>query len=105
MGAVPGFLLRHRISIEAYEGDSAYGPVYGPAAVVRCLLDQKTREVRSATGEQVISGSTAYCPPGTVAPPGSRVTLPDGRQTSVIATLDRSAPGLPTPDHVELQLV
>lgn len=105
MAAVPKWLLRHQLTIEVYEGDGAYGPVYGPATVVRCLLDQKTREVRSSTGEQVVSSSTAICPPDTVGPPGSRVTLPDGRQTSVIACLDRSAPGLPTPDHVELQLV
>lgn len=104
MGAVPGWLLRHQISIEPYLGDGAYGPKYGAATVVRCLLDEQTREVRSSTGEQVISSSTAYCPPGTTAPPGSRATLPDGRHTSVIARLDRSAPGLPTPDHVELQL-
>ena len=105
MGAVPGWLLRHQITVEPYLGDGAYGPVYGPPVVVRCLLDDKVREVRSPTGEQVVSSSTAYCPPGTAAPPGSRVTVPDGRQSSVIARLDRSAPGLPTPDHVELQLV
>ncbi|MGW4648043.1 hypothetical protein [Kitasatospora sp. NPDC004289] len=104
MGTVPGWLLRHQITIEPYLGDAAYGPVYGPPVTVRCLLEEKTREVRSSTGEQVISSSTAYCPPGTTGPPSSRVTLPDGRLTSVIAKLDRSAPGLPTPDHVELQL-
>ncbi|MFB7617825.1 hypothetical protein [Kitasatospora sp. NPDC056181] len=104
MATIPGWLLRHRITIEPYLGDSAYGPQLGPVAESRCFLDEKTREVRSPTGEQVVSSSTAYCPPGTVAPPGSRVTLPDGRQTHVIALYDRDGGGLPTPDHTELQL-
>ncbi|MFB8241998.1 hypothetical protein ACFC58_36235 [Kitasatospora purpeofusca] len=105
MPAIPGWLLRHRVSIEPYEGDGAYGPVYGTPGTVRAFVDAKVREVRSPTGEQVVSSSTAYCPPGTAAPPGSRVTLPDGRQTHVIAVYERDGGGLPTPDHTEIQLV
>lgn len=105
MSAIPGWLLRHTITVEPYVGQSAAGPKYGPAVTVRCFLDDQTREVRNANGEQVVSSSSAYALLGTVAPPESRVTLPDSRKTRVIAVNSRSGGGLPTPDHVEIQLV
>lgn len=104
MSSIPGWLLRHQITVEPYLGQTAAGPKYGPAVTVRCFLDGKTREVRNPAGEVVVSSSTAYARPGTEAPPESRVTLPDGRQTRVIAANSRDGAGLPTPDHLEIQL-
>lgn len=98
-------LLVHRITVEPYTGESANGPVYGPpVANVRAFVDQQTRRVTAPNGEQVISGSTAICPLSTVAPAQSRITLADGTVTLVINAKRRDAPGLPTPDHLELQL-
>lgn len=105
MSSIPEWLLRHTVTIEAYLGQSAYGPRYGAPVAVRCLLDEQTRMVRAADGTQVTSTSTVRAPLATVAPAQSRVTLPDGRVTSVIAALRRDGGGLPTPDHLELQLV
>ncbi|MEV6105701.1 hypothetical protein AB0M28_13435 [Streptomyces sp. NPDC051940] len=99
------FLFGHTVTVEPYEGQSGTGPVYGGPVAVRCFLDEKTREVRDRHGEVVVSSSTAYCRLDTVAPAESRVTLPDGRATRVIAALRRDGGGLPTPDHLELQLV
>jgi hypothetical protein len=104
VSSIPGWLLRHRITVEPYRGDSSTGPLYGPATEVRCFVDEQTRAVRTPGGEDVTSSSTAYAAPGTRVPPLSRVTLPSGRQTTVIAALDRDGGGLPTPDHVEIQL-
>ncbi|NJP70042.1 hypothetical protein [Streptomyces sp. C1-2] len=104
MSKIPGWLLRHEITIEPYKGDSSTGPVYGSPARVRAFVDEQTRAVRSPGGEDVTSSSTAYCAPGTKAPPLSRVTLPSGRVTTVIACLPRDGGGLPTPDHTEIQL-
>ncbi|MEU9640944.1 hypothetical protein [Streptomyces sp. NPDC048188] len=104
MSRVPGWLLRHRITIEPYLGDSSTGALYGPPQQVRAFVDEQTRTVVSAGGEQTTSSSTAYTAPGTTAPPLSRVTLPSGRVTTVIACLPRDGGGLPTPDHVEIQL-
>ncbi|MFH8717237.1 hypothetical protein [Streptomyces zaomyceticus] len=101
---IPRFLMRHQVSIEPYLGDTSKGPAYGPATPVLCFLDQQTRMVRSPAGEQVTSSSTVYADPGTSAPEGSRVTLPDGQATTVIWTKDRDGGGLPTPDHVEIAL-
>ncbi|MFF7485643.1 hypothetical protein ACFZBC_09105 [Streptomyces luteogriseus] len=104
MSRIPGWLLRHRITVEPYLGESSKGPRYGPGQVVRCFVDEETRAVRSPGGETVTSSSTAFTAPGTRVPPLSRVTLPSGRTTTVIAALNRDGGGLPTPDHVEIQL-
>ena len=104
MSRIPGWLLRHHILIEPYLGDSSTGALYGPPQQVRCFVDEQTRAVRSPGGEETTSSSTAYTAPGTTAPPLSRVTLPSGRTTTVIAALNRNGGGLPTPDHVEIQL-
>lgn len=104
MSRIPGWLLRHRITIEEYLGASSTGTQYGPPQQVRAFVDEQTRAVVSAGGEQVTSSSTAYTAPGVKAPPLSRVTLPSGRVTAVIAALPRDGGGLPTPDHVEIQL-
>lgn len=107
MGTLPGRLLRHTVAVEPYAGTSgAGGPVYGPPVTLRCFLDQKTRLVRSASLSEVTSSSTFYCRLTAIAtvPAESRVTLPDGRTTTVIQALKRDGGGLPTPDHWEVQL-
>jgi hypothetical protein len=103
-GTVPEYLLVHQITVEPYQGDGAYGPQYGGPVTVRCFLDQQTRMVRSKTGTEITSTGTAYCHLAAVAPPDSRVTLPDGRQATVIAALRRDGAGLPLPSHLEVQL-
>lgn len=104
MVAIPRRFLVHTITVESYLGDTSTGPRYGPPATVACFLDEQTRGVRSAGGEQVTSSSTAYALPGTEAAPFSRVTLPGGRTTKVIQTKRRDGGRLGTPDHVEIQL-
>lgn len=104
MATIPSRFLVHTITVEPYLGDSSKGPRYGPPETVACLLDEQTRGVRSAGGEQVTSTSTAYCLPGETAAPFSRVTLPGGRITKVIQTKNRDGKGLGTPNHVEIQL-
>lgn len=102
---IPRFLMRHQVTVEPYLGDTSKGPRYGtPVVVSHCFVDEQTRGVRTAEGEQVTSTTTVYADPGTTAPQFSRVTLPSGRITKVIQTKDRASNGLPTPDHVEIQL-
>ncbi|MFF9910619.1 hypothetical protein [Streptomyces sp. NPDC013457] len=102
---LPGYLLGHTVTVEPFEGHSAYGPLYGDPVAVRCFLDDQTRTVRDRTGREVTSSATFYARPGLVCPAESRVSLPSGRQTTVIAVLDRDGGGMPTPDHVEVQLL
>lgn len=99
----------HTVTVEAYEGPGAYGPTYGdPAAVTPCFVDHKRRRVKVQTqdtaGAEVVSSTTVYCPPGTVAPPESRVTLPAGHVAKVLDMAVRTAAGLDLPEHVELIL-
>ena len=105
MSGLPGFLLVHTVTVEPYVGDSAYGPRYAAPVSVRCLLEQKTRTVRDRTGQEVVSSGTFYAAPETVCPVESRITLPDGATTTVIAALPHDGGGLPTPDHLEVQLI
>ncbi|PJN40510.1 hypothetical protein CG747_12625 [Streptomyces sp. CB02959] len=103
MSRVPGWLLRHLITVEPYLGDSAYGPQYGPPAVaVPALVSAAVRQVRGADGREVVSSTTVIAAPGLDCPPGSRLTLPDGRTTTAITTSAHAAPGLPVPACVEV---
>lgn len=101
---IPRWLLRHSVTVSPYIGDSAYEPQYGPPVVVRCFVDEQTRTVRRPDGQEVTSSSTLYADLETVCPAESRVVLPSGRETTVIAVLRRDGGGLATPDHLEIQL-
>jgi hypothetical protein len=98
----PGWLMRHRFTVEAYAGASAVGPIYAPAAPARGFVAQESRTVTAPSGAQVLSMTTIYCPLATVAPADSRVTLADGTKTRVIRALRHDGGGLPTPDHLEI---
>ncbi|WP_445396442.1 hypothetical protein ACSMX9_22590 [Streptomyces sp. LE64] len=100
---VPRWLLRHRITIEPYEGDSAYGPLHGPPVPdVRAAVAEGRRLVRDQEGRQVVSTAQVVLEVGTVCPPESRITLPSGRVTRVLSVAEHTAPGLPVPAHLEV---
>lgn len=100
---LPGWLLRHRIAVEPYEGDSAYGPTYGPAVEdVPALVAYAVRTVRNPQGREVTSTATVYAAPDLDCPPESRITLPDGRTTRAITVARHTAPGLPVPECTEV---
>ncbi|MFF5984424.1 hypothetical protein ACFY78_36835 [Streptomyces olindensis] len=101
---IPRRYLVHEITVEPYDGASSTGTLYRPPATVKCFLDEQTRAVRTPGGEQVTSTSTAYADLSTDAPALSRVTLPDGRTTTVIQAKRRDGKGLGTPNHLEIQL-
>lgn len=99
----------HTILIEAYEGSGAYGAIYAdPAPADPCVVEDTRRLVRvqtqDAAGAEQVSSTTVYAPLATVAPAGSRVTLPSGRVARVLAVSRQDAQGLPLPEHLELSL-
>lgn len=105
MGSIPRWMLQHSVTIEAYQGTTGNGAaVYAAPVPVRCFLDNKRRLVRAATGDEVVSESTFYAPLATLAPPESRVTLPNGRVATVLQALDRDGGHLPVPSHLEVVL-
>ncbi|MFD9879991.1 hypothetical protein ACFWZT_00815 [Streptomyces alboflavus] len=100
---VPLFLLRHRVSVEPYLGDSAYGKRYGPAvAQVPALVAETVRQVRAPDGRVVTSTAQVIADPGLACPVGSRLTLPGGRTTTAIAVAHHTAPGLAVPACTEV---
>lgn len=99
---LPGWLQRHEVTVEAYLGDSAYGPQYDDPATVRCMIDDRRHLVRNANGDEVTSETTLYV--GNLdanIPPESRVTV-NGRTTTVLSVSRHDGAGLPTPDHLEI---
>ncbi|RZU21737.1 hypothetical protein [Streptomyces sp. BK239] len=103
MVSLPAFLLRHRITIEPYLGDSAYGPQYGPAvADVPVLVAESVRQVRAADGREVTSTAQVIAAPDLDCPAGSRLTLPTGRTTTALSVARHTAPGLPVPACCEV---
>jgi hypothetical protein len=101
---IPTELLQHEIAIEPYLGAAGDGSeAFGPLVRVAAFVDEKVRKVLStATGEAVVSDATAYTALDTVCPASSRVTLPSGRRTRVIAALRRDGGDLPVPSHLEI---
>lgn len=97
------------ITVEAYEGSGAYGPVFAvPVEVTPCVVEDTRRLVRvqtqDAAGTEQVSSTTVYCPPATAAPAGSRVTIPGRPPARVLAVSRIDAHGLPLPSHLELSL-
>ena len=102
--AIPGFLLRHTVTLEPLLGEGPFGPTFGPPVPVRCFRDDARRLVRDASGAQVVSETTLYMRPTAACPVGSRVTLDDGRIATVATSARRDGGGWPTPDHLEVTL-
>lgn len=106
MGTDISFMFVHTITVAPFEGVGPRGKVYGAPVPVACLFEEKVRLVRAPSGDQVTSSSTAYAALDTVCPAESKVTTPSGRLTTVILAARRDGGGvLPTPDHLEIQLL
>lgn len=86
---IPRAALRQRITIEPFEGESAYGPVYGtPVTGVPARFDGKRRLVRTAGGTDLIASGTLQLRPGTPIPDQSRVTIPVNGQDRVYEVVE-----------------
>lgn len=108
MADLPGWLLRHKITVEPLLGDGPYGEQYGPPVEVPCFLDRKRRLVRNANGDEVVSETTVYCPLDAEGsfPTDSRVTLPgpSGTVAYVISTQPHDDGGLGAWQHLEVTM-
>jgi hypothetical protein len=75
------------VQVEALEGSQTYAD---PVPVGPCLIREDVEVL--------------FCPPDTVAPPGSLVTLPTGRTSRVVAAHFLDAHGTRLPEHWQLEL-
>ncbi|MEV0115541.1 hypothetical protein AB0H77_20235 [Streptomyces sp. NPDC050844] len=103
LSEVPPWLLRHRIAVEPYLGDSAYGPQFGERVEnVPALVAAVRKQLADKDGRTVLATAQVIAAPDLDCPPGSRVTLPDGRNATAISTASHTAPGLPVPASMEV---
>jgi hypothetical protein len=99
---------QHIVTIEPYTGTSGAGqPLYGAAVALTGWLDFKRRTVRTAmttsnAGDEVVAEASFYTDRGPTVPNESRVTMPDGSVSRVLAVLDRDGGTLPLPSHLEI---
>lgn len=103
MGNIPRWLLRHRITVEPFEGNFSHGPKYGAAFVYKCFVDDGRTLQLDKDGAEVISSARAFGVLTDKIPIESRVTV-NGRVTFVMEVKRRDGGGLPTPDHLEVIL-
>ncbi len=95
----------HTVSVEPRTGTGANGATFGPSVTVPCFIDDTTKLVRAASGEEVVSGATVMANKSWAAsfPPNSRVTV-NGRVTYVLSRNIHDSGPLGLPDHVEVAL-
>jgi hypothetical protein len=103
MGTVPGWLLRHRITIEPYLG--AWGQYGPPVSGVRAALAEKILTSAGQAGVLRVATITAVTRLDVECPDGSLVTLADGRKGYASAVARHDSAGLPrVPDHQEIAI-
>jgi hypothetical protein len=99
---------QHETSVQRLAGSNAYGDTYANAATVTGLVDDSTKLVVNAEGEQVVSSARVFYPASTaVIPPGSLVTLPPPFLTHarrVVGVSVHDAGTQDTPNHLEVAL-
>ena len=86
-------------------GAGARGQIYAPPVDVAVYIEDARRQVRTATGQTVISETTLYDDNLTDAAlfkAGSLVTMPDRK--AFVITVRRRIVGDPAVDHLEIAL-
>lgn len=91
------------VVVEPRIGSGPYGDVHGPPATHPAIVEAQRRFVRDSSGTEVVSETTLYCRITVDCPAGSKVTLPDGHITTVIAATPHSGHGnADLPEHLEI---
>jgi hypothetical protein len=95
----------HQVTVRRLTGTGAYGDQFAAPVMYEGLVDDKIQTVRGPDGNETTSTSTLALPWSVAdVPPGSKVTLPSGREARVITFARGDAGGLPVPKHLELTL-
>lgn len=98
---LPRALQGHTITVEHYLGSDATGPLYGPPADRRCLVEQKRVSMRKPDGRTVVASSVIRTDLDYDLAPEDRITY-RGRAVEVVSVAHYSGGGLGTPDHTEI---
>ena len=57
---LPQFVQPHVVTIEPYEGEGAYGPIYGDTYTIKGYYVEKEEYSRNDDGDEVLSSSQLY---------------------------------------------
>jgi hypothetical protein len=101
VNAIPAWALVHTVLVEAFLGRTGTGPKYATPVEHRCLISDTAKLIRTADNREITASVSLYLTPGTRIPLESRIDV-RGRLTTVVDVRVREAPGLPTPDHVQV---
>lgn len=80
--------LTDTVTVTPRLGRGGAGVQYGPAVPVRVLLSTTYRLVRTPEAEQAPADVLMYARPETAWNYGDKVTLPDGREVTVLGVTD-----------------
>jgi hypothetical protein len=86
-GGVVDDMMVHTVTVETLNESGAYGDTFAAPRELRCYVRDRVQQVRSSTGEQVVSLTELTVPIGDVDAytPGSRVTVHGDRQALVVS--------------------
>lgn len=103
MKQIPGFMMRHEVTVRPLLGVNATGEVYGDPVTVKCMFGEKNQMVRSPNGEEVTSKSFYITTPDHEPALDSKVTTP-GRVAKVVAWDRPTWPGMQVPANTKVYL-
>lgn len=88
--------LKDSVTVETIGGIGFDGITTSSSTVAGVMVEEETRLVRSAAGNEVVSSATVYAPLDEANKflVDSRVTLPSGRVTTVLASARHDVPGV-----------
>lgn len=86
MSMIARRMTAHRVSVQTRTSVGSFGPEFATAKTKSCYVQDVSKLVRDAKGEEIVSTTTLFAPltDQAVYPIGSLVTLPSGRETQVI---------------------
>lgn len=99
---------QHEVILRRLDPGGSWGPGLKDPEPLKAAVDDTARQVRDASGTEVVSSTTVVLPAATgYVPPGSTVTLPasHGARQALVIACQVAVTGLPhSPDHVSLHL-
>ena len=79
-------LAPHTVQIAPRSGQNEFGEdTFGADVAYSCLIEKKPRMVRTATGEEAVSGATIYLTSAPSLTVDDKVTLSDGTQPAILS--------------------
>lgn len=87
----PAIAFPSTVTVEAYQGDTAYGPTYAPGATHRGQAQGRRRQVTTADGRDVIARATIILRGAVDVPADSKVTV-DGTTYRAVETVEHRTP-------------